>query len=266
MKPVIALLLAAGALSAQTPPPAPAFEVVSVRRNLSGDPNSSMRPQPGGGVQITNNTLRNIVRNVYRVEDFLIVGGPPWLATDRFDIVATGDNQNVAVEVLMERAKRLLADRFQLAAHRETREMPIYALVAARADRRIGPQLRASSIDCRPTTTGAARPTPVSPPGLPAGEQPLCGLRRRPGFVAMAGGGLEEFSLGLAGMVGRPIVDETGLSGLFDLTLLWEADLAGGQGVSLFAAIQEQLGLRLEPQRGPIDVLVIDRAEPPTEN
>lgn len=82
----------------------------------------------------------------------------------------------------------------------------------------------------------------------------------------MGGGSLAEFSLALSGIAGRTIVDRTGLTGTFDLALTWDADLAAGQGVSLFAAVQEQLGLRLDAQRGPVDVLVVDRAEPPAED
>jgi uncharacterized protein (TIGR03435 family) len=256
-------------LAAQAIPPtapAPAFEVVSIKRNRSGDQNSSTRVRPGGGLLVTNNTLRGLVRNAYMREDFQIVGAPSWFDTDRFDILATGDNQDVPFDVMVSRTKRLLADRFALVVHSEIRELPIYALVPASAEGRTGPQIRQSAIDCRPTSTGGRRPDAVMPPGIPVGEQPVCGVRRRQGFVAVGGGGLAEFSLALSGIVGRTVVDRTGMDGAYDLALTWDADLAAGQGVSLFTAVREQLGLKLEARRGPVEVLVVDRVEPPAEN
>lgn len=260
------LLLAAGVTLSAQASPAETFDVVSVKRNRTGDQNSSTRIRPGGGAMVTNNTLRALVRNVYRRENFQIVGGPAWIDSDRFDIVATGGGEDVPFDVVVARMKALLAGRFRLVVRAETREMPIYELSLARGDGRLGPHIRPSAIDCRPTTTGGARPQPVTPPGLPVGEQPLCGVRRRSGFVAMGGGGLEDFGLALSGMVERTVVDRIGLAGTFDLALTWDADLTAGEGVSLFAAVQEQLGLKLEARRGPVEVLVIDRAEPPAEN
>jgi uncharacterized protein (TIGR03435 family) len=259
---LVAAVLAAGHAAAQAPPPR--FDVVSVKRNRSGDSNSSTRVRPGGGLLVTNNTLRGLIRNAFTREDFQIAGGPAWIDTDRFDIVATG-SQDASFDVMVAKVKTLLADRFGLMAHVEMREMPVYALTAVRADR-LGPNIRASAVDCRPTATNAAKPQPVTPPGLPPGEQPICGLRRRQGFVGIGGATMTEFALGLSGIVSRTVIDRSGLAGTHDLSLTWDPDLAGGQGVSLFTAVQEQLGLKLEPQRAPVEVLVIDRAEPPTED
>ena len=265
MNAALAVVLTAATLSAQSAP-SPTFDVVSVKRNRTGDQNSSTRPRPGGGVQITNNTLRQMIRNAYQREDYLIIGGPSWVDSDRFDVVATGVGPDVGFEVLQRRMQAMLSDRFRLAVRDEIRQLPVYELSRRNADR-LGAQIRQSQIDCRPTTTAAtAKPTPVVPPGAPAGEPPVCGIRRRPGILVAGGAPLDEVLRALSGLIGQTIVDRTGISGPVDVALIWEADLAAGQGVSLFAAVQEQLGLRLEPTRGPVNVLVIDRAELPTEN
>lgn len=262
MRPLLLALVMVMPLGAQTP--TDTFDVVSVKRNRSGDANSQTRPRPGGGLQVTNNTLRQMIRNAYQREDYLIVGGPSWVGSERFDIVGTAAG-DVTFDVMQRRMKALLADRFRLVVREETRQMPVYEMTRRSADR-LGPQLRPSTIDCRPTTTGAARPAPIVPPGAPAGEPPLCGIRRRNGLVLVAGGPMEEFSRALSGMLGQTVVDRTGITGTVDLTLTWDADLTAGGGVSLFAAAPEQLGLRLEASRGPVSVLVIDRAELPAED
>src|SRR2546423_4523946 len=126
----------------------PAFEVATIKRNTSGSTSSSNRLQPGGRISATNSTLRNIIRNVYRVQEFQLVGGPDWLSTDRWDIVAKASG-DPSPEQMMEMAKTLLADRFKLVVRRERRDTPIYALVLDRPDGRLGPKLLASTTDCQ---------------------------------------------------------------------------------------------------------------------
>jgi uncharacterized protein (TIGR03435 family) len=184
----------------------------------------------------------------------------------------------------------LLKDRFQLATHLETREQPIYHLVLARADGRLGPNLKATSAECQATieqrraaALAAARGGPPPPlPTMPDPNGPVpCGfVRIPPGLVAGSGFALPVATL--SDLTGRPVIDKTGLTGLYDFTLQYSPELgrvAGPLGLlgpgapaavtdpdapSLFAALQEQLGLKLENARGPVEVVVIDKLEKPT--
>ena len=151
------------------------------------------------------------------------------------------------------------------------REMPIYELVIARADGQLGSQIKRSGDEC--AAQGRAREAGVAPPPLPPGA--FCGTRSNNGTVSMKGVPLSNFVRNLGGMTGRFVIDKTGLAGPYDLDLQWAADPGApgappsggpGDGASLFAAIQEQLGLKLEARRAPVEVLVIDSAERPTED
>ena len=223
---------------------------------------------------VRNNTLRNIVRNTYGLQNFQIVGGPDWFDSDRFDIVAKAADDAPPERMLL-MVRTLLADRFKLAVHTETREIPIYALVMARSDGRPGPQLRAAAVDCA-ALLAAARAGGPPPPRAPAGERPICGMQTAPGRMMAGGYALPDVARNLSNFAGRMVVDKTGLTGLFDLDVTWTPDqmppgpLPPGapaidpNGPSIFTALQEQLGLKLDSQRGPVDVLVIDHAEQPT--
>src|SRR6266850_5669876 len=121
----------------------PTFEVATIKRNVSVSDSVFVRTQPGGRLSVGNNSLRNIIRNAYRLQNFQIVGGPDWINTERWDIVAKADG-NTKPEDLLVVLQNLLADRFKLVVHREMRDSPIYALVLARTDGRLGPQLKVS--------------------------------------------------------------------------------------------------------------------------
>jgi uncharacterized protein (TIGR03435 family) len=133
---------AAVAVHAQT------FDVASIKRNVSGEPRSGVRTLPGGRIAVINQTFRQIVRSAYGSNDLEVIGGPDWIDADRWDINASAgtSDPDVALEPMM---KALLADRFKLRAHVETRERPIYGLVTAGADRRRGDKIRLSPMDCR---------------------------------------------------------------------------------------------------------------------
>ena len=268
--------LATGALwldlRAQTP--APAFEVASLKPNQTGERRAMMRTEAGGRFTAANVTLRDLVRAAYRLLPFQLTGEPDWVTNDRFDIVAKADG-NVEEPFLADPAtpsrlqlmlRTLLADRFKLAAHEDTRELPIYALTVARADRRLGPGLRPSTRDCSNSGTATA-------------DGFDCGLSIGPLKITGRNIPLSQLAGGLAGMVQRTITDRTGLSGRFDIDLAYTPELigaadgakvaaAGGDpnGPSIFTAIQEQLGLKLESARGPVKVLVIDSVQHPTED
>jgi uncharacterized protein (TIGR03435 family) len=287
MKGTLVVVAAFAALNSGLAAQAPTFEVASIRVNksgLRGDPPMA-RMQPGGRWTATNLTLRDLVRNSYRLLDFQMDvrfqdedgRTPSWFNTERFDIAAkgTGDASPEDVRVMV---RALLADRFKLVTHMETREMPIYDLVMARSDRRPGPNLKRTEVDCDRA--------PAPPPGLPDPKAPPpCGfLFRGPGLVRFRGVDMSALARsGLVPSLDRFVIDRTGLAGRFDIELVW-APAPGEPGVppppggplhdstissdgpSLFTAIQEQLGLKLEPGRGPVDVLVIDGAAGPTEN
>ena len=282
----LAAFTAHGAAQSQTSPtqrPAASpgsrltFEVASIKRNVSGDPNASIRVQPGGQMTVTNNSLYNLIRNAYGTQRFEMIPGanlPSWIDSDKWDIVAKPPAGAPEVQEQMQlRLRSLLEDRFKLAARREMREMPIYELIVARTDGQLGKQIKPSGDEC--TAQGRARAAGEQPPPMPTGG--FCGTRTGNGTVSMKGVPLSNFVRNLGGMTGRFVIDKTGLTGPYDLDLQWTPDptAAGGpaqgapgpgDGASLFAAIQEQLGLKLEARRAPVEVLVIDSAERPTED
>lgn len=272
------------------PSPAPAFEVASIKPNNSGDGRVMMQQQPGGRFTATNIPLRLLIRNAYQLQDFQIVGAPSWINSERYDIVAKAEDGTPPETPSLDRTgpnriqlmiRSLLAERFQLVAHDETRELPIYALVLARSDGKLGPELRKSEVDCNAVfAAGRGRGMPPPPPGPPqAGERPQCGIRIGMGNLAMGGTPLSQFANSLAMFVGRTVQDKSGLTGNYDVTLTWTPDQmpqrppgapepppADPNGPSIFTALQEQLGLKLDSQKGPVSVLVIDRVERPKEN
>lgn len=271
----------------QAQPPqtaAPAFEVASVKPNKSGDGRVMLGIQPGGRFTATNVPLRMLIRNAYLLQDSQLVGGPDWITSERFDIVAKAEGNPAPtqpgtagpIQLMM---RTLLAERFKLTVHQDKRELPIYALVLARSDGRLGPQLRPSTVDCAAmfAARGRSGGPPLAPPA--PGERPICGMRIGPGQMAGGGFPLSQLTTTLSQFVQRIVVDRTGLTGNFDLDLTWTPDqMPQGppppgapplppidpNGPSIFTALQEQLGLKLDSQRGPVDVLVIDHVEQPS--
>jgi uncharacterized protein (TIGR03435 family) len=282
-------------LRAQTPAGdagSPAFDVASVKANKAGDSRTMFQFQPGGRFKAINVPLRNLIAMAYSTPlpfpDFLITGGPKWIESERFDVIAkaAGDPQagpNGPPPEMFLMLRSLLAERFQLAVHRETKEEPIYTLVMARSDGKLGPQMHASATDCA-ALMAAARARGGAPPPPPApGERPPCGARMFPGNFSAGSTTILQLTNGLSRLVSRTVVDRTGLTGSFDLDLQWTPDqMPQGRedrppgapplpaidpnGPSIFTAVQEQLGLKLESTKGPVDVLVIDRVEHPTED
>ena len=262
--------------AAQTAAPAAkpiTFEVASVKPNTSGDGRVLITPQPGGRLNLVNVPLRFMIRYAYRVQDFQVVGGPDWLGTARFDVVAKAEAGNPSQEELQLMLRSLLADRFKLVVRPDRSEMPTYSLVQARADGKTGAQLRKSDANCGPAS---APPAP--------GQFPPCGSMVGFGSLKARGSTMPALATGLSTFAGRIVVDRTGLAGGYDVDLNWTPDQiprpAGGgdqpvqvngvtvdpNGPSLFTALQEQLGLKLESARGPVDVLVVERAEKPAED
>jgi uncharacterized protein (TIGR03435 family) len=245
----------------------PVFEAVSIKANRSGDARSSFRGTLSG-ISVTNQTVTDIIRNVWNVNRLQIVGGPSWAGEDRFDIEARASGK-AGRDELVAMMKTMLAERFNLAVHQETRPIPVYALVLARPDGRFGPTFRQSLATCDRTNIPApGTPPPAPPPPLDGVELPSCGTNTGRGMLRAAGIELEAFTRNMANAAGRIIVDETGLAGTFDMVLRFNPDPndTSSDLPSLFAAVQEQLGLKLDPRTAPAEVLVIDRVERPSEN
>lgn len=256
--------------------PSPIFDVASIRRNVSAEqrpPGLLFNVAPNGQLRAENMTLFHIIRNAYEVQGVQIVPGanaPDWMERDRWDIVAKAPEGSAGRLQIMTMMQNLLATRFKLVARPETREVPVYVLVPARSDRRLGPQLRPSDGQCEAARLAAQKAgAPLQTPDV---ERGFCGSLSVAGLFTMSGVTLTDLARYLAPQTGRVVIDRTGLTGTFDLDLKWTPDLtapAGGpqsafnDGTSLFAALQEQLGLRLEAQRAPVEVLVIESAERP---
>jgi len=255
------------------------FEVASIKPNRSGSNRVNMSLQPGGRFTAINVSLGDLIRMSYGdvgpLQTSRMSGGPRWLNADRFDVIAKADG-NPTQDEIKPFVRALLAERFKLVMHHETRQLPFFALVLARADGRLGPHLRRSETDCVQPQGG---PPPTSAAGT--GTLPPCQLKNFPGTLSGRGLPIAALARSLVSHVDdhREVRDETGLSGLFDFDLQWTPERVpepppdgpalppiDPNGASLFTAIQEQLGLKLAPRKDQIDVLVIDQAEPPTPN
>jgi uncharacterized protein (TIGR03435 family) len=269
----LVITVAVAPLSAQSVPagaPRVAFEVASIRQNASGSENFGFTSKPGGVMLATNVTTRQIIRYAYSMQNSRVEGGPEWLDTVRYDITAkAADAATQARMILMLRT--LLADRFALVLHMEARETPIYHLVMARNDQQPGPQLRRSTVDCERLRASIARGE-ASPS---VDGRPVCGGRASAGFISAGAVSMAEVAPNLSRLVGRTIVDRTGLEGRFDFDLKFVPDselTAAPAGPrpselpSLIVALEEQLGLKLESARAPVDVAIVDSIRPPIED
>jgi bla regulator protein BlaR1 len=282
------------------PPQAPApttgplqFEVASIKPNRSGGGQVSIGIQPGGRLTATNVTVRELIRLAYQVQPFQILGGPAWLNSDRFDVQAKAEAEfppgapltpGSGPGVPQRMLQGLLADRFKLVVRPETREMPTYDLVLARRDGSLGDKLKASSIDCASIAAARGRggAAPPPPPGAGGrGGAGACGMRIGPGLLSGNGVSMVFLANSLSQMVQRIVNDKTGLTGNYEFEVAFtpEGPQPGPGGPpagapvappvdanapSIYTAVQEQLGLKLESSRAPVSVLMIDRLEPPT--
>lgn len=285
-----AALVIAGAvaLGAQTRETLPSFEAASIKLSDPAAQGRTVRRAPGGRFTTSNMPVRELVRFAYGVQDFQLDGLPDWTKTESWDITAkaAGDSPFTppgTPDAMTLMLRSLLMERFKLVAHRETREMPIYALVRLRPDR-LGPELEQSPLDCQAlieASLAAARAggQPPQPPPPDAKGRPSCGIRG--GFGTLLGNGfpLSQLANNLAQLVGRTVIDRTTLPGTWAFGLKFAMDPAqlGGPpppGVtlppsdpdapSIFRAVEEQLGLKLESTRGPVDMVIVDRIERPT--
>jgi len=251
-------------LAIQDAPPL-AFEVASVKPNKSVETGGFIQRMRGGTFSVGNQTLLQLIRFAYGIQGFQLVGAPAWMRTERFDIVAKAPAEIPATapgqpsaEALMLRS--LLEDRFQLTMHRETREVPVYALVLARSDGRLGPQIHRTATDFCAQRAKASEKAPQ-----PFGEGQVCGIRGNDRSLTAGAFPIRGFVNFLASEVDRIVIDRTGLTGEWDFELKWSPPNAPSPDPdrpSMFTALEEQLGLRLEATTGPVEVMVIDRIEP----
>ncbi len=242
-------LIAAFAGAAFGQMPAPAFEVASIRLHVG--------PAPGVGINVSgsrlaaaNNSVVSLITYVYSMKPYQVTGGPGWVsdyASSAWDIAAKAEGDG---EITQEQAKQmmqtLLADRFKLTFHRETKATPVYALVVAGKG---GPKLKESAPDAvSMARVGGERTTQLKATKW----------------------SMERFAQQLSNSAGRPVLDKTNLTGEYDFTLEWNpaygAPRADPDAPSIFTALQEQLGLKLESQKAPVEVFVIDHAEKPSED
>jgi len=246
-------------------PAAPRFDVASVKQNMSGSTDSSSNALPGS-YTIINLPLRRLIALAYRIQPAIDrdrIIRPSWVDGVRYDINArmpAGTRSDQIPDML----RALLADRFSLMTHTETREGVELALVRART---VGEELKVSSLDCS---------QPANPPAL-SSEKQACGIVSTvDGNVGVLRGGgrtMAELAANLTGRVNRPVIDRTGLTGRYDFVLRWtpenfkNAAANGGSsrdGTPIETALQEQLGLKLEARRAPVEFLIVDRVERPS--
>lgn len=230
--------------------------------------------QPGGRFGARNAHLQYLIGAAYGVKSFQIVsGGFPWIDTDRYDIDAKApEGTPNGPEPLRPMLQSLLADRFKLAFHRETRELPVYDLVAAKGGLKLAP----------PKDKICVIPDPKNP--RPREQMPFCdNIRMGRGLIEAYGVTMPRLLAALSDVLGRVVIDKTGFKGIFDGRLEFTPDeaiadaIVGGRAdqpapaadsatPSIFTALQEQLGLKAEPGKGPVEVFVIDHAERPAAN
>jgi uncharacterized protein (TIGR03435 family) len=259
------------------------FEVASVKRNELGS-SSFLLGFRNGRFTARYATLLWMVRTAYGqperpLSEYQVVGGPSWLGLDRFDVEATAPGtphspRGTFTAPVIAMVRNLVEERFALKAHMESREYPLFALVLARPDGRLGPSMRRRAVECTAAPVGIA-------PSL--SDRQACIGRTGPGMLMARGATIGLLIGGMSELPGidRIIVDRTGVTGTFDVDLRWRPETAPTAGVtdqaaapsadvaalpSLFTALEEQLGLKLERTTGPVDVLVIEHAEPPTAN
>jgi uncharacterized protein (TIGR03435 family) len=240
----VSLPFALGVLRAQTLPPAPTltYGAVSIHKSPPGQAGHQIGPGPQGGWRVSNMSTLSLMEVAYNIENYQIIGAPGWVSSDCFDIVFTPDKAESAPTGRMDRnAQRLqdvLRDRFGLVLRTEKHELPIYNLIQAKSGHKLLPH------------------DPGKRGSIGENEHQITVIGESVGTLAKM----------LSGLFGRPVHDETGLNGQYDFKLDWVPDSAPADGPSLFTALTDQLGLKLESAKGPVQVYLVEKIEQPTEN
>ena len=235
----------AGLCAALSGQPFLEFDVAAIHPDMIGaSAGTSFNLFDGGRLHVTNATLQFLIGNAYHIQSDQIIGGPAWLDSDRYDIDAKpAMPQDITREQLRDMLQHLLADRFQLKFHRETRERTVYALVIGKN----GPRLKDHD-------------------GEPGSS---LNTHTESGKVALTGtnASLDQLAVYLGNKLGRVVLDKTGLHGAYDFTFEWDPEQAADSATAtMFTGLQEQLGLRLETQKSAVEVLVVDKAEKASQN
>jgi uncharacterized protein (TIGR03435 family) len=263
MKPIILMLMFATAVlpaASQTPAQKPKFEVESVKLNNSGSRAISFLPS-AGRFNAQNVTLSMLINRAYKVEDFQVVGAPGWVSSEHYDIDARADATATAQDINGPMLQVLLEERFKLAIHRETKEFPVYLLTVAKNG------LKLTEGQCL-TLEPNSRPQPGQR------QSAFCGyMGMGDNNLRATGIRMEHLVNALTNILRRTVIDKTGFSGNFDVAIRWREETtaatpaAGPDAApSIFTALEEQLSLKLESARGPVEVLVIDSVSKPSEN
>jgi uncharacterized protein (TIGR03435 family) len=280
---VAAVAAVTGMMAAAQSPGLPAdtvFETASIKLNRDGGPLAGMRRSPGGRFDVTNMPLAVLISFAYQLQPYELQGGPSWIESDRWDIVAKIEGNPPPTppgtpDAIMLATRTLLTERFKLVVRSDTRDVDVYQLIKARADGRLGPGLKPSTTDClaiqkADASAKSGRPTP----SLNTPDRMVCGMRVSVGRVQLGGRPLSTFMNILTTLTQRRVVDRTGLTGDWEFDISFApppSSLPGPQAVlppdsdaaSLFTVLQEQLGLKLEAARMPMPVLVVEQVERP---
>jgi uncharacterized protein (TIGR03435 family) len=278
IRTVVILCTLSVAVGAQTPA---GFEVASVKRTQGAPGVLPFVYIQSGRLRAPFSTVRELIQAAYGVEPTRVLGGPDWIDAEHFEIIATVPDRTTA-DRAQAMLRELLAERFGLVTRSEKRDLPVYVLTRAG---RMGPDLAPAGPDCKPPKAPAGLPAPPPPPPPPFGAAPITVLNQVPrsncfnamfrGYLSLRAAPMSTFVTHLSNQLGRPIVDRTGLTGIYDIDLLFLPDTGpmmmngtalNADAPALATAIREQLGLRLDSDRAPIDVIVIDRVNAPTEN
>lgn len=268
-KAVAITLLAAIGILAQ---PQPRVEISSLKRYTGDGKRPEMKGAPGG-FSVESASLRDMIRAAYEVRDFQILGGPDWIDSDRYNFEAKARGVTpFQMHVVVSRA--VLRDKFKLKFRRETRELPVYVLTVAKG----GPRMRQSKEGSCTPFDGAR----MSPPRSKPGDKPFCGVIKsgislwlNKTIDAVGIKVADSLTAFLSDNLNRVVIDKTGLTGTYDIHLEWDRKAtndagspapSADDGPSLITAVQDQLGLKLEPGKGPVDVLVIDHVGKPDAN
>jgi uncharacterized protein (TIGR03435 family) len=275
-----AVFLLPGLAQAQSSAARPEFEVASVKPNTSGNNMIMIRPPVGGRFTATNARLKMLIGIAYNVQNFQISGGPGWIDSEGYDIAAKAAESINGIDQLRPLLLTLLEDRFKLMIHRETKEVPVYALMAAKSGLKLPAAKEGGCVAFGPNS-------PPPPPGRGAPGQlpptPCGGFMMGPNRMIGGKVSMTQLVNSLSNILGRPVIDKTGFTGTFDVNIEFSPEgtafMGGGlgppgglppgidtSGPSIFTVLQDQLGLRLESQKGPGEVLVIDHAEKASEN
>jgi len=241
------------------------FEVATIRQNTSGSQLAGLQRQPGGRLTVTNMSVRTLITFAYLINGYQIAGGPGWLDSDRFDIIAKIDGEPGIImpgSLMPDRTqlamRTLLADRFKLKLHKEQRPMDVFALVVSKPG---APGLKPSTSDCDALAEQARQGKATPPHGT------TCSILGSPGRISFDGFGMAQVANMLNTQAGRMVVDRTNLAGKWQFVLTFAPEGATDSNApSFFTALHEQIGLKLEPAKLPVEVTVIDAAEHPTED